>query len=295
MFSSHIYNENYFGFVYIWFDRVRKRFYIGSHMGAVDDGYICSSKHMKAAYLKRPSSFMRRIIYWHPVNDRQTLLFEEKRWLQMISVEEMKSKKYYNKTRNAWGENPGAISKTSKENWAEKKTDPEFMAKLSDQRSTQAKLQWETKRDKMMASPVGGRGRKKPTETAEHRAKKSASAQKRWDDPEYKARVTASLNTDEYRTKRSQLAKDQWNDTEARELCGKRSLERWSDKTDEQKQANIEAMVAANRGRKWFTNGTDNMKVKPELAPDGWLPGRSGMSEKAKNKRYQTVPLTQSN
>lgn len=59
--------------------------------------------------------------------------------------------------------------------------------------------------------------------------------------------------------------------------------------------SNIEAMAAANRGKKWFTNGIDNVKVRPELAPDGWSPGRSGMSEKAKNKRYQTVPLTQSN
>lgn len=34
---------NYTGFVYIWRDRKNKMFYIGSHMGKLDDGYIGSN------------------------------------------------------------------------------------------------------------------------------------------------------------------------------------------------------------------------------------------------------------
>ena len=32
-----------YGFVYIWFDRKHKRYYIGCHWGHEDDGYVCSS------------------------------------------------------------------------------------------------------------------------------------------------------------------------------------------------------------------------------------------------------------
>ena len=39
-----------YGFVYIWYDRKHKRYYIGSHWGSEDDGYICSSTHMNHAF-----------------------------------------------------------------------------------------------------------------------------------------------------------------------------------------------------------------------------------------------------
>ena len=50
------------GFVYIWYDRKHKRYYIGSHWGTEDDGYICSSKWMMQAYKLRPKDFTRKII-----------------------------------------------------------------------------------------------------------------------------------------------------------------------------------------------------------------------------------------
>ena len=39
-----------YGFVYIWYDKKRKMYYIGSHWGTDDDGYICSSNRMRDAY-----------------------------------------------------------------------------------------------------------------------------------------------------------------------------------------------------------------------------------------------------
>ena len=51
-----------YGFIYIWRDRKHKRYYIGSHWGTEDDGYICSSPWMSQAYKHRPNDFKRRIL-----------------------------------------------------------------------------------------------------------------------------------------------------------------------------------------------------------------------------------------
>lgn len=83
-----------YGFVYLWFDRKHKRYYIGSHWGTEDDGYICSSSWMKASYLRRPFDFKRRIIK-RVYENRSSLLQEEHRWLSMIKDEEIKIR-YYN-------------------------------------------------------------------------------------------------------------------------------------------------------------------------------------------------------
>ena len=90
-----------YGFVYIWFDKKRKRFYIGSHWGNEDDGYICSSNWMRDAYRKRPEDFKRRVIA-RITTTRNDLLIEEHRWLQMINPEEL-GKKFYNLTNHLNG------------------------------------------------------------------------------------------------------------------------------------------------------------------------------------------------
>lgn len=35
--------NNKYGFVYLWFDRKHKRYYVGCHWGTTEDGYVCSS------------------------------------------------------------------------------------------------------------------------------------------------------------------------------------------------------------------------------------------------------------
>lgn len=117
----NIYQENY-GFVYIWRDRKHKRYYIGSHWGTIDDGYICSSSWMLKAYKLRPEDFKRRIISYVYTN-RVDLLNEEKRWLDMIRDEELATKntttesrkkiRYYNFTKvmkNPWHSTPNGVS-----------------------------------------------------------------------------------------------------------------------------------------------------------------------------------------
>jgi hypothetical protein len=65
-----------YGFVYIWYDHKNIRFYIGSHWGHENDGYICSSRWMRNAYKRRPNDFKRRIISLIYSN-RKDLLLEE--------------------------------------------------------------------------------------------------------------------------------------------------------------------------------------------------------------------------
>ena len=87
-----------YGFVYLWFDRVKKRFYVGSHWGTEGDGYICSSSWMKKAYKHRPKDFRRRILA-RVYTTRADLLAEEQRWLDMIKPEEIRKgskSRYYN-------------------------------------------------------------------------------------------------------------------------------------------------------------------------------------------------------
>ena len=86
------------GFVYLWYDRKHKRYYVGSHWGTENDGYICSSTWMKQAYFHRPEDFKRRILK-RITTSRQDLLDEEYRYLQMIKPEEMK-RRYYNPKNN---------------------------------------------------------------------------------------------------------------------------------------------------------------------------------------------------
>ena len=91
----------YIGFVYIWYDKLRKLYYIGSHKGNVNDRYICSSSRMLKAYKKRPQDFKRRIIKF-----TNNLIKEEQKYLDMIKNEELlygKKPKYYNVKRFAAG------------------------------------------------------------------------------------------------------------------------------------------------------------------------------------------------
>lgn len=82
------------GFIYIWYDRKHKRFYIGCHWGFEDDGYICSSRWMRKSHRRRPHDFRRRIIK-SGFETRDKLYAEEHRYLTMIEKREL-GKRYYN-------------------------------------------------------------------------------------------------------------------------------------------------------------------------------------------------------
>lgn len=92
-----------YGFVYIWYDRKHKRYYIGMHWGSEDDGYICSSNWMRDAYKRRPQDFKRKILEKIYTN-RKELYEREQYWLSQIKEEELKVR-YYNlrkKVNDTW-------------------------------------------------------------------------------------------------------------------------------------------------------------------------------------------------
>ena len=60
-------------FVYCWSDHKTAKVYVGMHKGSVDDGYICSSKHMMPEYKARPDDFTRQIIGSGTLNDCRAL------------------------------------------------------------------------------------------------------------------------------------------------------------------------------------------------------------------------------
>jgi len=91
---------NKYGFVYLWYDRKHRRYYIGSHWGTEEDGYVCSSNWMRDSYRRRPSDFKRRILK-KIYTDRKELLIEEERFLQMTKSNEI-GKRYYNLKRNTF-------------------------------------------------------------------------------------------------------------------------------------------------------------------------------------------------
>ena len=93
--------EKKYGFVYIWFDKKRRMFYIGCHWGTVNDGYICSSNRMRDAYRRRPQDFRRKILKSN-ITDRSALLDEEYLWLKMIDDAELNIR-YYNAINKRFG------------------------------------------------------------------------------------------------------------------------------------------------------------------------------------------------
>lgn len=66
-----------YGFVYVWYDRKNKMFYVGCHWGLDTDSYVCSSERMGSAYRRRPQDFKRRIVARFYTN-RTDLLTEMK-------------------------------------------------------------------------------------------------------------------------------------------------------------------------------------------------------------------------
>jgi hypothetical protein len=66
-------------------------YYIGSHWGTDDDGYICSSNRMRDAYRRRPDDFKRRILS-RVYTNRSDLLQKEQDWFDRVKHRD----RYYN-------------------------------------------------------------------------------------------------------------------------------------------------------------------------------------------------------
>jgi hypothetical protein len=126
-------------------------YYIGSHFGSENDGYICSSNRMRDAYRRRPIDFKRRILMRFESIEYKDLILWETIWLRKIKDHEL-GRKYYNANNKAWhwaaiSESRRSIGQRCSErqkndlNWAHwnkgRKHTPEAIAKIKAKRALQ--------------------------------------------------------------------------------------------------------------------------------------------------------------
>lgn len=147
-----------YGFVYIWFDRKHKRYYVGCHWGTVDDGYICSSSNMQSAYKRRPNDFKRKIIA-KVFSNKKALLEEEYRWLQQIKQSELGVRYYnlHNHHFSHWSTNENQaktlserISQKTKEAMHRPEVREKYLAGLTKRDNGSSRLEVREKRRKSM-------------------------------------------------------------------------------------------------------------------------------------------------
>lgn len=146
-----IYGIDYFGFVYLWYDRSRRRYCLGSHMGKLDDGYVTGVKSFFKMYKIRPHDMKRRILQFATSPDRKSLYEMEGRWLSMIDDDELDDR-YYNKRKMPCGRSPESV----KQQWE----NPELKKRLSEtskQRWADPKM-----RKKILTARKNGKKRKQP-------------------------------------------------------------------------------------------------------------------------------------
>lgn len=109
-----------FGFVYLWYDTIRKKYYLGSHLGLPTDGYTGSNRRFQSSFKSRPSSFKRRILESYENISSKELLQKEQFWLNMIKPKELGIRYYNEKKVAAGGDIISNLSEEKKKQHAEK-------------------------------------------------------------------------------------------------------------------------------------------------------------------------------
>lgn len=164
------------GFVYVWYDRGAKRFYVGSHWGSETDGYVCSSRWMRNAYRSRKADFKRRILS-RVTSSRADLFIEEARWIFMIKDHELRTR-YYNLKKwvgGHWTVNGDTRSVREKIKAARKKQAPRPPVTAEERAATaernRSRISSDESRSRMSASQ-----KSRPPRSAETRAKIGAAS-----------------------------------------------------------------------------------------------------------------------
>lgn len=217
-----------YGFVYVWYDRKHKRYYVGCHWGHENDGYVCSSSWMKRAYDTRPSDFRRRVIA-RITTSRSDLLDEEYRWLQMINDDELGGR-FYNLTKHRNG------------HWF---TNPKFKHWSHD----------ETKKKeigrKISLSKIG------KTRSEETKAKLSSKIRGRPIAEDVRLRMIGRTASDETRSKMSAANRGQKRSSEFRQKMREIAMNRPSRSPSDETRAKLSVTFSQT---KWWTNGTINKR-----------------------------------
>jgi hypothetical protein len=249
-----------YGFVYVWYDKLRKMYYIGSHWGTETDGYICSSNRMRNVYKRRPQDFKRRIVCL--CSTKQLLLEEENRYLAMASNKN--KEKYYNMNFNVFG------------HWSSKDNSKSIGQKISESHKkhenwghwSKGKPVSEETKEKLRQANLG---KKHSEETKEKcRSLRHSEETKKKISEAGKGRThteeTKKALSDFHKGKQYHILSD-----EAKKIIGQKTTERLTgiSRSDETKKK-ISQTISGSR---WITNGTISYQHKGIL-PEGFKYGR---------------------
>lgn len=233
-----------YGFIYLWYDRKHKRFYLGRHWGTETDGYICSSNKMRDAYSRRPNDFKRRIVS-RIYSAKEDLVIEEQRWLDMISSKEL-NEKYYNKTKSATTPSTKGYNHTE-----------ETREKI--RKGNIGKKHTEETKEKLREA------NRKQFEDQEQREMRRQKSLELWSNPEYR-----KTNTENKKGKK-----------QSEEQIKKRiqsNIERWMTQPKKgvpRTEAQRKRQSEISRNMIWINNGFINKRISSQIEiPDGFIKGR---------------------
>jgi len=244
------------GFIYIWRDKKRNKFYIGCHWGTEDDGYVCSSKWMRDAYRYRSEDFKRRILA-RVYTNRNDLLQEEYRWLSKIKPEEL-GKRYYNLTNHPNG------------HWSASEEDRVLTLREKISKMTKEAMARPEVQAKSETRLAGMRGKKQSSDAVEKRreAMKSTMAKKF---PVEQRKVVLEHGSEAYRAAMAESVKKAC--TEGRrdvEAIAEKNRSAWKNKSPEE----LAKHAAAVSKLQWWTDGKTNKRVT-DSPGEGWTRGRT--------------------
>jgi hypothetical protein len=226
-----------FGFVYIWRDRHKKMFYIGSHWGNEHDGYICSSTRMLQAYGERSHDFRRRIIKRIYTN-RADMLAEENRLLKFIQQQEL-GRKYYNNYvhREHWSSYPDAsltvAEKVSKANKGRNHDLTEEARAERGRKIAESKARRKAEREALglpARKPNAIQGKPRGPRSEESKAKQAATLRAKWESGEYKGATGKTFTwTEERKAKVSKKLAGRPKSEEAKKNIGEAAKKAWAE------------------------------------------------------------------
>ena len=231
------------GIVYLWFDRKHKRYYLGSHWGTENDGYICSSRWMRNSYKRRPQDFKRRILLKNISNEIDTRKAEHK-LLQMIKDKELGIKYYNHFNFVLYYATSEEISKETKKAMWRPDVREKYLAAIKDRVIDQS----EEVREKRRVSMI---------KTMEEKFPIDERHTPRWE-----------FNSVEYKENMAKSVSLKWKKltTDEKLQIGNKISESLKD-TKELRSQTIKSLF-------WWTDGTNNKRSK-ECPGDNWYKGRS--------------------
>lgn len=228
-----------YGFIYVWYDKGEKRYYVGSHAGKENDGYVSSSPWMKKNKARRPSDFRRRIVQrFH--GTREELFDLEERWLGLISDEEL-GKRYYNVRKDVPKTRSGMKSKKHTAETIEKMRKGHVSAWETRRKEGRATLSPDTKKKI-------GESHRNRVFSEEHRRKLSLSMKGRVGGP-----MSGRKHSEETRARMSSAQKG-----------------RLKKPLPEKQKVSISLAMSSLR---WFNDGSKSIR-RANHPGDGWKEGR---------------------